>query len=94
MKFTPLFDKVVVKRAAAKEKSFSGLYIPDEAKDRPLEGVVVRTGCGKRLDDGRIADMLVHEGDKVLFGKYAGTEIKLDNEDYLILREDEVIGVL
>ncbi len=89
----PLGDRVVVKPEAAEEKTSSGLYIPDTAKEKPQRGTVVSVGPG-RVENGTKIDMTVKEGDTVLYGKYAGTEIALDGEDYLIVRESDILGVL
>lgn len=89
----PLYDRIIVKRIAAEEKSPGGIIIPDNAKEKPLEGEVLAVGNGKRLEDGTLLPLDVKVGDRVLFGKYAGTEVKIDGEDRLILREDDVIGV-
>ncbi len=89
----PLGDRVVVKPEAAEEKTSSGLYIPDTAKEKPQRGTVVSVGPG-RVENGTKIDMSVSEGDTVLYGKYAGTEIALDGEDYLIVRENDILGIL
>lgn len=94
MKIRPLHDRLVLKRKDEQEKTAGGLYIPDSAKERPIEGEVVAVGPGKVLEDGRILPMNVKVGDRVLFGKYAGTEVKLDDKDVLIIREDEILGVI
>jgi chaperonin GroES len=94
MKIRPLQDRLVVTRVAEEETTKGGIIIPDSAKERPLEGKVVAVGSGKRGDDGKVHPLDVKAGDRVLFGKYSGTEIKLDGEDHLILREDEVLGVI
>ena len=94
MKIRPLQDRLVVQRVDEKETTKGGIIIPDSAKERPLEGKVVAVGSGKRLEDGSVVSLDVKEGDLILFGKYAGTEIKLDGVDHLILREDEVLGVI
>ena len=95
MKIRPLHDRVLVKRVNPEEKtSAGGIIIPDTAKEKPQEGEVVAVGSGKMLEDGKVQPMNVKAGDKILFGKYAGTEVKLDNEDYLIMREDDILGVL
>lgn len=89
----PLGDRVVVKPEAAEEKTSSGLFIPDTAKEKPQRGTVVSVGPG-RVENGTKIDMTVSEGDTVLYGKYAGTEIALDGEDYLIVRENDILGIL
>ena len=94
MKIRPLYDRIVVKRIDEKEQTRSGLFIPDSAKEKPQEAEVVAVGQGKRLEDGKIVPMEVKPGDKILFGKYSGNEITLDGEDYLIMREDDVLGIL
>lgn len=94
MKIRPLQDRLVVKRVEGEEKTSGGIIIPDSAKERPLEGKVVAVGAGKRLDDGSLQKLEVKAGDTVLFGKYSGTEIKVDGEEHLILREDEILGIV
>lgn len=95
MNIRPLYDRIVVKRVEAEaEKTHGGLYIPDSAKEKPQEGEVVAVGKGKRLEDGKVVPLDVQPGDRILFGKYSGTEIKVDDNEYLILREDEVLGVI
>ncbi len=94
MKIRPLYDRVVVKRVEDKEVMQGGLYIPDTAKEKPQEGEVVAVGKGKRLEDGKLIPLDVQVGDHILFGKYSGSDIKLDGEEYLIMREDEVLGIL
>ena len=94
MKFRPLQDRILVKRIDKEEKTTGGIIIPDTAKEKPQEGEVVAVGNGKRTEDGKVAPMDVKKGDRVLFGKYSGSEIKIDGEEHLILREDEVLGIL
>src|SRR5712672_1862501 len=94
MKIRPLYDRIVVKRVEEKEQMQGGLYIPDTAKEKPQEGEVVAVGKGKRLEDGKVVALDVQVGDRILFGKYSGSEIKLDGQDLLIMSEDEVLGVL
>ena len=94
MKIRPLYDRVVVKRIEQKEQMHGGLFIPDSAKEKPQEGEVVAVGKGKRLEDGKVIALDVQVGDRILFGKYSGSDIKLDNDEYLIMREDEVLGIL
>jgi len=94
MKIRPLYDRIVVKRIEQKEQMQGGLYIPDSAKEKPQEGEVVAIGKGKRLDDGRVVPLDVQVGDRILFGKYSGSDIKMDGEEYMIMREDEVLGIL
>ncbi|QQS48728.1 MAG: co-chaperone GroES [Acidobacteriota bacterium] len=90
----PLNDRIIVRRMEEQEQMRGGLYIPDTAKEKPQEGEVIAVGNGRLLDNGTRVPMDVKAGDRVLFGKYAGTEIKLDGEEYLILREDDVLGVV
>ena len=94
MNIRPLYDRVVIKRVEQKEQMQGGLYIPDTAKEKPQEGEVVAVGKGKRLEDGKVIPLDVQPGDRILFGKYSGSDIKLDNEEYLIMREDEILGIL
>jgi chaperonin GroES len=95
MNIRPLYDRILVKRIDNDvEKTSGGLYIPDSAKEKPQEGEVVAVGKGKRLDDGKIVPLDVQAGDRILFGKYSGSEIKLDGNEYMIMREDEVLGIL
>jgi len=94
MKIRPLYDRVVVKRIDAQEEMQGGLYIPDSAKEKPQEGEVVAVGKGKRMEDGKLVPLDVQVGDRILFGKYSGNDIKLDGEEYLIMREDEILGIM
>ena len=94
MKIRPLQDRIVVKRVAEEEKTKGGIIIPDSAKEKPVEGEVVAVGSGKVLEDGKVRPLDVKAGDRILFGKYSGTEIKIDGVEHLILREDEVLGVI
>lgn len=94
MKIRPLYDRIVVKRVEEKEQMHGGLYIPDTAKEKPQEGEVVSVGKGKRLEDGKVVPLDVQVGDRILFGKYSGSDIKIDGEEFLIMREDEVLGIL
>jgi len=94
MKIRPLYDRIVVKRIEDTEKMQGGLYIPDSAKEKPQEGEVVAVGKGKRLEDGKVVPLDVQVGDRILFGKYSGSDIKLDGDELLIMREDEVLGIL
>jgi chaperonin GroES len=94
MKIRPLQDRVIVKRVAEEEKSKGGIIIPDTAKEKPQEGKVIAAGKGKVGDDGKVRPLDVKAGDRILFGKYSGTEIKIDGEEHLILREDDILGVL
>jgi chaperonin GroES len=90
----PLQDRVIIKRIEEGEQIRGGIIIPDTAKEKPQEGEVIAVGEGKKLDSGERVPLDVKEGDRVLFGKYAGTEIKLDGEEYLIMREDDILGVI
>lgn len=94
MNLRPLHDRILVRRIEESEQMRGGLFIPDTAKEKPQQGEVVAVGNGKRLDSGERSTIDVKAGDKILFGKYSGSEIKLDGEEYLILREDEILGVL
>ena len=95
MKIRPLYDRVVVKRVEDEGATMQGgLFIPDSAKEKPQEGEVVAVGKGKRLENGTVIALDVHVGDRILFGKYSGSDIKLDGEEYMIMREDEVLGIL
>jgi len=94
MKIRPLNDRIIVKRFAEEEKSAGGIIIPDSAKEKPLQGEVIAVGNGKKLEDGKVQPLDVKSGDRVLFGKYAGTEIKLDGEEFLMMREDDILGVI
>jgi chaperonin GroES len=94
MKINPLHDRVVVKRIAEQETVKGGIIIPDTAKEKPQEGLVIAVGNGKRTDDGKIVPLDVKVGDRILFGKYSGSEIKLDEEEFLIIREEEILGVI
>jgi chaperonin GroES len=94
MKIRPLQDRIIIKRVAEENKTKGGLFIPETAKEKPLEGHVVAVGNGKLLEDGKLRPLDIKAGDTVLFSKYAGTEIKLDGEDHLILREEDVLGVI
>ena len=94
MKIRPLQDRIIVKRIAEEEKAAGGIIIPDTAKEKPQEGKVTAVGNGKVGEDGRVTPLDVKKGDKVLFGKYAGTEIKIDGEEHLIMREDDILGVV
>ena len=94
VKIKPLADRVLVEPQAAEEKTASGIIIPDSAKEKPSEGKVVAVGNGKSLDNGEVKALDVKKGDKVLFGKYAGTEIKIEGVEHLIMREDDIIAVV
>lgn len=94
MKFRPLYDRILVKRVEAEEKTSSGLIIPDAAKEKPLEAQVVAVGAGRVTKDGKTRAMTVKVGDLVLFGKYTGDEVKLDGQEHIILREEDVLAVI
>ena len=94
MSFTPLHDRVVVRRLESEEKTAGGLIIPDSAKEKPAEGEVVSVGAGARDDSGKLIPMELKAGDKVLFGKWSGTEVKINNEDMLIMKESDILGIL
>jgi len=94
IKLKPLGDRVVVKPAAAEEKTAGGIILPDTVKEKPVEGTVVAIGPGKVADDGKMIKMEVKVGDKVLYGKYSGTEVTINREDYLIMRESDIFGIL
>jgi chaperonin GroES len=94
MKIKPLYDRILVKRLEEQEKTAGGLYIPDSAKEKPLEALVVAVGAGKIQEDGSLRKLEVKAGDKVLFSKYSGSDIKIDGAEHLILREDDVLAVL
>jgi chaperonin GroES len=93
-KFTPLHDRILVRRMEEEGTTRGGIIIPDSAKDKPQEGEVVSAGKGKISEEGKVRPLDVKEGDRILFGKYSGTEIKLDGEDFIIMREEEVLGVI
>ena len=94
MTVRPLHDRLLVKRVEEKESIKGGIIIPDTAKEKPQEGEVIAAGHGKKTEEGKVIPLDVKAGDRILFGKYSGTEIKLDDQEYLILREEEVLGVL
>jgi chaperonin GroES len=94
MKVRPLHDRLLVKRIDKDDKTKGGLIIPDTAKEKPMEGKVIAAGKGKVDEDGKLRPLDVHKGDRVLFGKYSGTEIELEGEEHLIIREDDVLAVL
>src|SRR5947208_10699254 len=93
-KFTPLHGRILVRRSEGSEAARGGLIIPDTAKDKPQEGEVVSVGKGKINEEGKVRPLDVKDGDRILFGKYSGTEIKLDGEDFVIMREEEVLGIV
>lgn len=94
MKIRPLQDRVIVKRVEEEGKTKGGIIIPDTAKEKPMEGLVVSVGKGKTADDGKLIKPDVKAGDRILFGKYSGTEVKIDGEELLIMREDDILGIL
>ena len=94
MKIRPLHDRILAKRVAEEEKTAGGLFIPDTAKEKPLEAVVIAVGNGKLLESGKLQALEVKAGDKILIGKYTGSEVKLDGEEHIILREDDILAVL
>ncbi len=94
MKFRPLHDRIVVRRITAEEKSSGGIIIPDTAKEKPMEGEVIAVGPGARDEQGKIQALDVKAGDRVLFGKWSGTEVRLDGEDLLIMKESDVMGII
>ena len=94
MKIRPLQDRILVRRVEEEQKTKGGLIIPDTAKEKPIEGEVIAVGTGKVLDNGKIHALEVKAGDRILFGKYAGTEIKVEGVEHLILREDEILGIV
>ena len=94
MKIRPLGDRIVIKRTQNEEKTKGGIIIPDTSKEKPVEGLVIAVGAGKVLKNGKVHPLDVKEGDKVLFGKYSGTEVKLDGVEHVLLREDDLLAVL
>jgi chaperonin GroES len=94
MNIRPLYDRIVVKRIEEQETTRNGIVIPDSAQEKPQEGEVIAVGHGKRLEDGKLVNLDVKVGDRVLFGKYSGSETKLDGVEFLIMREDDILGVL
>jgi chaperonin GroES len=94
MKFRPLHDRVVVRRLEAEEKTAGGIIIPDTAKEKPMEGEIVAAGAGARDETGKLVPLDVKEGDRILFGKWSGTEVKLDGEDLLIMKESDIMGII
>ncbi len=94
MKVKPLHDRILIKRVEEKETIKGGIIIPDTAKEKPQEGEVIAVGGGKKTEDGKVIPLDVKAGDRILFGKYSGTEIKIDEQEYLIIREDEVLGII
>ena len=94
MKIRPLQDRLIIKRVAEENKTKGGIIIPDTAKEKPLEGEVIAVGNGKVLEDGKVRPLDIKAGDRILFSKYAGTEVRIEGEDHLILREEDVLGVI
>jgi chaperonin GroES len=94
MKIRPLYDRILVKRLQEQEKTAGGLYIPDTAKEKPIEARIIAVGSGKLLEDGSVRKPEVKAGDKVLFAKYSGTEVKIDGEEHLIMREEDILAVV
>ena len=94
MKVKPLHDRILIKRVEEKETVKGGIIIPDTAKEKPQEGEVIAVGGGKKTEEGKVIPLDVQAGDRILFGKYSGTEIKIDEEEFLIIREDEVLGII
>lgn len=94
MKVVPIGDRILVKRLEAEEKTKGGIIIPDTAKEKPKEGKIISVGPGKTRDDGKKEPMSVNEGDRIIFTSYAGTEVKLDGDEYLIMREEDVLGIV
>lgn len=94
MGFRPLHDRVLVRRVEAEEKTAGGIIIPDSAKEKPQEGEVIAVGSGARADDGKVTPLDVEAGDKILFGKWSGTEIKIDGEELIIMKESDILGVV
>ncbi|MBW2625228.1 MAG: co-chaperone GroES [Syntrophobacteria bacterium] len=94
MKYRPLHDRVIVKRVEEEEKTSGGIIIPDAAKEKPQQGKVIAVGKGKILENGKVSPLAVKKGDRILFGKYAGTDIKIDDEEHLIMREDDILAII
>jgi chaperonin GroES len=94
MKFRPLHDRVIVKRVEEEEKTSGGIIIPDAAKEKPQEGKIIAVGKGKILENGKVSPLAVKKGDRILFGKYSGQEIKIDGEEHLIMREDDILAII
>ena len=94
MQIRPLFDRVLVQRNDEPTKTASGLFLPETAKEKPIEGTVLAAGNGKVTEDGKVRPLAVKAGDKIVFGKYAGTEVKVDGQERLILREDDILGIV
>ncbi|MGD9649983.1 MAG: co-chaperone GroES [Dongiaceae bacterium] len=94
MKFRPLHDRIMVKRLASEEKTAGGIIIPDTAQEKPMEGEVISVGSGSRDETGKLIPLDVKAGDRILFGKWSGTEVKMDGQDYLIMKESDVLGII
>jgi len=94
MKLRPLHDRVIVKRVEEEDKTSGGIIIPDAAKEKPQQGKVIAVGKGKILENGKVSPLAVKKGDKILFGKYAGTDIKIEGEEHLIMREDDILAII
>ncbi len=94
MKFRPLYDRILVERVESEEKTKGGIIVPDTAKEKPQQGKVIAVGHGKRLEDGKLIPLEVKAGDTILFGKYSGSEIKVEGIEYLIMKEDDVLGLV
>ncbi len=94
MQVRPLHDRVLVKRFVEEEKSKGGIIIPDTAKEKPIQGEIIAVGTGRVTDDGKVRPLEVKKGDKVLFGKYSGTEIKIEGEEFLMMREEDILGII
>lgn len=94
MQVTPLYDRLLVKRFNEEEKTKGGIIVPDSAKEKPAQGEVVAAGSGRISDDGKLSALTVKKGDKILFGKYSGNEVSINGEDFLIIKEDEVLGII
>ncbi len=93
MKFKPLYDRVLVERLESEEKTAGGIIIPDTAKEKPMEGLVIAAGNGTKNEKGDVVPLQVKAGDKILFGKWSGTEIKLEGKDYLVMKESDIMGI-
>ena len=94
MQVRPLYDRILVKRLEAEQRTKGGIIIPDSAKEKPIEGEVIAVGAGKVTDDGKVHAPAVKAGDKILFGKYSGTEVKVDDVEHLIIREEDILGII
>ena len=94
MQVTPLYDRLLVKRSTEEEKTKGGIIVPDSAKEKPVQGEVIAAGAGRISDEGKTSPLTVKKGDKILFGKYSGNEVKINGEELLIIKEDEVLGII